>query len=82
MYIYYCTCLGAPYSGASAQRMGSASLRRFSPTKPAIQGSGAIANRAVCMLILPFYDWLKEIHLYNRYDITVFWKVYEVKLYA
>jgi hypothetical protein len=38
---------GAPYAGASAQRMGSASLRKSPVNKNA---SGAIANKAVSIL--------------------------------
>ena len=37
---------GQPYAGASAQRMGSASLRKYSPTHN-IRGNGTIANKSV-----------------------------------
>ena len=36
---------GQPYAGASAQRMGSASLRKYSPTHN-IRGNGTIANKS------------------------------------
>ncbi|XP_052066739.1 uncharacterized protein LOC127706276 isoform X3 [Mytilus californianus] len=36
---------GAPYAGASAQRMGSASLRKYSPTHN-IRGNGTITNKS------------------------------------
>ncbi|XP_074661940.1 lamin-A-like isoform X2 [Tubulanus polymorphus] len=37
---------GQPYSGASAQRMGSSPLRRYITTDSTIRGSGHLANRA------------------------------------
>lgn len=39
---------GAPYAGASAQRMGSASLRKYSPTHN-IRGNGTITNKSVSL---------------------------------
>lgn len=38
--------LGQPYAGASGQRMGSASLRKYSPTHN-IRGNGTIVNKSV-----------------------------------
>ena len=43
--IFFCHS-GQPYAGASAQRMGSASLRKYSPTHN-IRGNGTIANKSV-----------------------------------
>ena len=50
-HIYTFSHVGAPYAGASAQRMGSAMLRKYTP--PKIRGAnGSVANKAVSIIFI------------------------------